>query len=118
MAAAREAAEKVRALIAAGTVTAVHDVSDGGLAVTLAEMALASGIGATVEGALDAGQAFGEDQGRYVVTAPAGKLIDDGKLVRRIGTTGGDTVLGAAIADLRGAHEGFFPALMGAETAL
>ena len=38
----------VRALIADSLVTAVHDLSDGGLAVALAEMAIASGIGATV----------------------------------------------------------------------
>lgn len=118
LAAEREASEKVRALIAAGTATAVHDISDGGLAVTLAEMALASGIGAILDGPLDAGTAFGEDQGRYVVTTLAGKLIDDGTLVRRIGRTGGDQIAGAAIADLRAAHEGFFPALMSAEAAL
>ena len=39
----------VRALIAEGTATAVHDLSDGGLLVALAEMAMASGIGAELE---------------------------------------------------------------------
>ena len=38
----------VRKLIRDGLATAVHDMSDGGLAVALAEMAMASGIGATV----------------------------------------------------------------------
>ena len=38
----------VRKLIRDGVATAVHDLSDGGLAVALAEMAMASGIGATV----------------------------------------------------------------------
>jgi len=32
----------------------------------------------------------------------------------RLGTTGGNAVLGVALADLRAAHEGFFPALMDA----
>ena len=41
----------VRGLIRDGCVTAVHDLSDGGLAVALAEMAMASGIGATVNAA-------------------------------------------------------------------
>ena len=61
----------VRALIRDGLVTAVHDLSDGGLAVALAEMAMASGIGAIV-GQPDGDPAaafFGEDQGRYLVTA-------------------------------------------------
>ncbi|WP_164156536.1 phosphoribosylformylglycinamidine synthase subunit PurL, partial [Sandarakinorhabdus rubra] len=48
LAAERASGEAVAALIAAGTVTAVHDLSDGGLAVALAEMALAGGLGATV----------------------------------------------------------------------
>ena len=52
----------------------VHDISDGGLAVALAEMAIAGGIGATIDAAAVEGPAhaffFGEDQGRYVVTAP------------------------------------------------
>ena len=39
----------VRGLIRDGLVTAVHDVSDGGLLVALAEMAMASGIGAVLE---------------------------------------------------------------------
>jgi phosphoribosylformylglycinamidine synthase len=63
----------VRGLIEGGKVTACHDVSDGGLAIALAEMALgAKGLGAAVEPAADLpahAWAFGEDQARYVVTA-------------------------------------------------
>src|SRR6201999_2764470 len=65
----------VRGMIHAGAATAVHDVSDGGLLVALAEMAMASGIGARL---LPAPAAivphawwFGEDQARYIVTVPA-----------------------------------------------
>ena len=43
----RENGDFVRALIGDGLVTAAHDISDGGLLVALAEMAMASGIGAT-----------------------------------------------------------------------
>ena len=64
----------MRALIAEGIATAVHDLSDGGLLVALAEMAMASGIGAELDdGPAYAAHAFwfGEDQARYVVTVRA-----------------------------------------------
>jgi phosphoribosylformylglycinamidine synthase len=128
------AAEKVngdfvRTLIRSGKVESVHDVSDGGLYVAVAEMALASGIGAHVEvpsGAAEHGFLFGEDQGRYVleVTAEAAQLIladaaQNGVPARRIGETGGDTLTlnGKDPLDLRAlkdAHETFLPGLMAA----
>src|SRR5262249_59707209 len=58
----------VRGLIGDGVATAVHDLSDRGLAVSLAEMAMASGIGAKLDAAGDHAFWFGEDQARYVVT--------------------------------------------------
>ena len=121
LAAERAAGEQVAALIAAGTVTAVHDLSDGGLAVAVAEMAMssglgASGLGATVELALDAGSAFGEDQGRYLVTAPAGVAIAGAV---RIGTVGGDAlVLGGervTLIELKRIHEATLPAMLKGE---
>ena len=73
----RENGDFVRALIADGLVTAAHDLSDGGLLVALAEMAMAAGIGATLDAAPDDTPAhafwFGEDQARYVVTVPAAR---------------------------------------------
>ncbi len=104
----------VRQLVAEGKITAVHDISDGGLLVAIAEMALAGGIGATLNGIASAAFAFGEDQGCYIVTAPAGTL-NEGEL---IGKTGGNSVAGIQLDDLRAAHEGFFPKLMGADAAL
>lgn len=104
--------DAVRALVVAGTVNAVHDISDGGLIVTIAEMALAGKIGATLDVALTTASAFGEDQSRYVVTAPAGVEIAGAV---KIGTVGGDSVAGVSIDALRTAHEGFFPALMDSE---
>jgi phosphoribosylformylglycinamidine synthase II len=113
LAAERASGDAVRALIHAGAASAVHDVSDGGLLVAVAEMALAGGIGAELtlpEGA-GAAFAFGEDQARYIVTLPAGTPLPEGATA--IGVTGGETVLGVPLADLLAAHEGFFPALMG-----
>ena len=45
------------------------------------------------------------------MTLPAGVPLPEGAMA--IGTTGGDALLGVPLADLRAAHEGFFPALMG-----
>lgn len=121
----------VRKLIRSGTATACHDLSDGGLAVGLAEMAIASGIGATIVDLTDQSpilQYFGEDQGRYLLTVnldPQGDEIAAlwaeakslGIHAPWIGTTGGtDLVLGAArpvpVAALKTAHEDWFPDYM------
>src|SRR3979409_914812 len=66
LAAERVTGDLVRALIVEGVATAVHDVSDGGLLVALAEMAMASGIGAELDRAPLAAHAFwvGADQAR------------------------------------------------------
>jgi phosphoribosylformylglycinamidine synthase len=126
LAAERRNGDFVRALIAEGAVTAVHDVSDGGLLVAIAEMAMASGIGADLERPPIAAHAFwfGEDQARYVVTveaAKAARLLDRaraaGTPVRELGATGGDalTVAGERpilVAKLRESFEGWLPAYM------
>jgi phosphoribosylformylglycinamidine synthase len=108
----RANADLVRALIADGKATAVHDIADGGLIVTIAEMALAGKIGATLDVTLTTASAFGEDQGRYVITTPADVVVPGAV---KIGTVGGDSVAGVSIDTLRTAHEGFFPALMDSE---
>jgi phosphoribosylformylglycinamidine synthase subunit PurL len=110
-------------LIADGLISAVHDISDGGLAVALCEMALAGGLGAELSANDEYTAAqwwFGEDQGRYVITVPdtealnralaAGTHDEDTARVgfRRIGTVGGDSLLGVGLAELREAHERFF----------
>jgi len=64
--------EFVREQITSGHAVAVHDISDGGLMVTLAEMAMARGgaIGADIQVPDTAtlhGWCFGENQGRYVL---------------------------------------------------
>ncbi len=130
LAAERRHGEAVRALIEHGLVSAVHDISDGGLLVALAEMALAGGIGARLAGAVpdDPGFLFGEDQGLYLVTTG-----NSDPMLRRLaasqvphlflGSVGGDSIrleghAPIALADLRRAHEGFFPALMRGEPAV
>ena len=73
----RRTGDFVRALIEQGRVRTCHDVSDGGLLVAVAEMALAGGIGASLEappeaaGPLLQAWLFGEDQGRYLIAASA-----------------------------------------------
>lgn len=109
----RQHGEFVRSLIAEGKVSAVHDVSDGGLLVTLAEMALKGGIGCTLEQIGDQFTAFGEDQSRYVVTSAVAETIQAAGIpMTRIGTTGGSAISGPGfaveLADLRLANEKFF----------
>jgi phosphoribosylformylglycinamidine synthase len=150
----QKAGKLVRQFIAEGLVTAVHDISDGGLLVAIAEMALAGGLGVdvepqwiveetgpqTVRGLYEPTLArlipelFGEDQGRYLVTttnAEDYRALEAAKAAgiscSYLGFVGGDSISigdmpGSAgnfadipLADLRTAHEGFFPALMQGE---
>ena len=125
LAAERRNGEFVAALIAGDRVSAVHDLSDGGLAVALAEMALAGGMGASVE-SLGPEHAFffGEDQGRYVLTASPGEtaaIVAEanraGVSLLSLGVTGGDSLrLGGAppiaLSKLREAHESWLPDYM------
>jgi phosphoribosylformylglycinamidine synthase len=123
-----KAGNLVRSLIREGKVQAVHDVSDGGLLVTIAEMALAGGIGVQLfpyEGKLPPHAAwFGEDQGRYVVAAApefAEEIIERARLLalpaRVVGRAGGDALAlkdeaALPLEDLRRAHEGWLPRYM------
>jgi phosphoribosylformylglycinamidine synthase II len=124
----KENGDAVRALIGEGLVTAVHDVSDGGLLVAVAEMAMASGIGARLLAPPSDTEPhahwFGEDQARYLVTVPldrADELIRRiqaaSVLVHRIGTTGGDAISipgerAVAVAALNERFEGWLPGYM------
>ena len=126
LAAEKVAGDFVRMQIAAGNVRACHDVSDGGLLVAVAEMCMASGVGARLStGPRDIpGHAFwfGEDQGRYLLAvADSPQIIraaeGAGVPVARIGHSGGrDLTLPdggtISIAALRVAHASFFPSWM------
>ena len=94
LAAERRNGDFVRGLIEQGEITACHDVSDGGLLVALAEMAMASRIGAQLSAAGDAEFWFGEDQGRYVITTRAPEALirtagHEKTEALRLGVTGG-----------------------------
>jgi phosphoribosylformylglycinamidine synthase len=126
LAAERRNGDFVRQLITDGWITTCHDVSDGGIAVCVAEMALAGGIGAeiTIPGDIDIPDhawLFGEDQGRYVISVykdDAHRVLDqkDDPAISLtvIGVTGGleltlyssDTI---SIAELRKTHESWLP---------
>jgi len=129
LAAERRAGDFVRGLIREDRVSAVHDISDGGLLVAVAEMALAGGIGVTLDtppAHLSAHAVwFGEDQGRYVVAAAreeAARILHEasqaGIPARVIGKVTEDTLklpgeAPLSLASLRTAHERWLPQFMG-----
>jgi phosphoribosylformylglycinamidine synthase len=87
--------------------SAAHDVSDGGLAVALAELALHSGIGAEIDLEPEALAWFGEGAGRVVVACSTERLDAlEGVPVRRLGTAGGEKLLGVPLVELRQAYDG------------
>jgi phosphoribosylformylglycinamidine synthase subunit PurL len=122
----RENASFVQVLIESGLANAVHDVSDGGAIVAIAEMALAGKVGADlVSCPFDRlNDWFSEDQARYIVTTDdIANVLHSAHLAAipctLLGYVGGDAITftgmrGVPLADLRAAHEGFFPKLMDA----
>ncbi len=127
-----KAGRLIRSLIREAKVSAVHDCSDGGLLVAIAEMALAGDMGVEVfpyEGKLPAHAIwFGEDQGRYVIAIDPGRaeevlerarlLAIPARIVGRV--TGGDRIAmkGEAwlpLDELRAAHEHWLPTYMSHE---
>lgn len=133
LAAEKRNGDCVRGMIHAGTATAVHDLSDGGLLIALAEMAMAGGIGAKLLAAptslISHAYWFGEDQARYLVTVPeteAGRVLAKMRGCEvscvRIGTTGGDAIAIAgetpvSIESVRTSHERWLPDYMGGKAA-
>ena len=131
LAAEKRNGDVVRGMIHAGTATAVHDISDGGLLIALTEMAMAGHIGAVLDAApaatLPHAYWFGEDQARYIVTVKQDDLLGVMTKLRavevpcvQIGLTGGDSVAIAGeravhVEHLRSAHERWLPAYMGAK---
>jgi phosphoribosylformylglycinamidine synthase len=126
----RRIADAVLGLIEDGLVRAAHDCSDGGAACALAEMALASDVGAraamAVEGA-GAAAWFGEDQARFWIACAPGARAE---VLRRFkdltisaeGEAGGEAIVfedrdggseAVELKSLRALHEGWLPAYMG-----
>jgi phosphoribosylformylglycinamidine synthase len=127
LAAERRHGDFVRGQILGGKVSACHDISDGGLLVALAEMAMASGIGAslTLPGNIPAhGFLFGEDQARYALcTAQPDAILAEARKVgvpaQILGKTGGAALTlpggdAISVAELRRINEAWLPAYMAA----
>ena len=122
----RKHGDFVRAEILAGNITACHDLSDGGLAVALAEMAMASGLGAEISdvsnGLVMHGWLFGEDQARYVaITKDSDAFLSAAKSAgvsaTKIGEIGGEALnienVGTiSVSSMKDAHEGWMPEFM------
>ena len=133
LAAEKHNGDFLRGLIRDGLVTAVHDLSDGGLLVALAEMAMAGKIGATIgkppTNIPAHGYWFGEDQARYVVTLSAAQLsavLAKAKAANvvcsEIGTTGGDALVigdegSVSVTQFETAFEGWLPSYMAGSAA-
>ncbi|AWM88457.1 phosphoribosylformylglycinamidine synthase subunit PurL [Microvirga sp. 17 mud 1-3] len=128
LAAERRNGDFVRQLIRSRQVDTVHDLSDGGLALALAEMAMAGGIGAIVASAPEDlplhAFLFGEDQARYILAVrpdDAADILYEANAVGVpalvLGVTGGDSLIlpgGEAISveKLKAAHESWLPDYM------
>ncbi|MEK4354635.1 phosphoribosylformylglycinamidine synthase subunit PurL [Paenibacillus sp. FSL R5-0475] len=118
--------------IRGGLVRSAHDLSEGGLAVALAESCISGGIGANVElsanGLRSDVALFSESQSRIVLTAAPERaeelkaaIAASGVPVEIIGTVGGDrlrvnldgaSVLDEAVAELKFVWEDAIPCLM------
>ncbi|WP_404289406.1 phosphoribosylformylglycinamidine synthase subunit PurL [Microvirga sp. RSM25] len=118
----------VRQLIRSGQVETVHDLSDGGIALALAEMAMAGNVGAEItafpEGFPLHAFLFGEDQGRYLIAVDedvaADILYEAGAIgvpAVTLGITGGDALIlpgqqAISVKQLKAAHEAWLPEYM------
>jgi phosphoribosylformylglycinamidine synthase len=118
----------VRQLIRSGQVKTVHDLSDGGIALALAEMAMASNLGAQItafpEGFPLHAFLFGEDQARYLIAVDedvaADILYEAGAVgipAVTLGITGGDALIlpgqqAISVKQLKAAHEAWLPEYM------
>jgi phosphoribosylformylglycinamidine synthase len=116
----------VRKCIRKNLVSAVHDLSDGGLACGAADLAMASGIGISLEASEkipDNGWFFGEDQGRYLLCVRPRRLDgilrqgrDKGVSLTFVGEMSGDEIrIGSAriqLQDLKNQWESILPKFM------
>lgn len=124
----RKHGDAVRGLIEQGRVSSVHDVSDGGVLVAVAEMAMAGQLGAELvipQTELPAfAYWFGEDQGRYVISLAADDVSDvlaylqeNSISAEQIGMVGGDklSISGqddCSLEQLSQKYEAFLPNLL------
>jgi phosphoribosylformylglycinamidine synthase II len=122
----RALAEVLIAAAAGGLAAAAHDLSDGGLALALAECCMVGGLGCRVALTGDPFTAlFSESVARAVLAVPAGSEPELAALAARhgvaaevIGTVGGPSLEVAGhfdipVGELAAAHQGTLPALFG-----
>ncbi|MFO1242698.1 MAG: phosphoribosylformylglycinamidine synthase subunit PurL [Rickettsiales bacterium] len=124
LAAEKKNGDFVRAQIQSGTIAACHDISDGGLLISIAEMCLGSGIGASLACGMDTAFLFGEDQARYILAVKQhakNTVLSEAKkagiAIAEIGKTGGDQlkldgVFAESITALRQLNETWMPTYM------
>ncbi|EJF76299.1 phosphoribosylformylglycinamidine synthase 2 [Bartonella sp. DB5-6] len=118
----------VRDVIHRGFVHAAHDISDGGLAVALAEMVIKAGKGIKAKlsnQSPEHAELFGEDQGRYLLAVKPEALNSFKELAQisavsltELGIVEGtlldiDGVLKLSVYELMQAYENWFPEFMG-----
>jgi len=104
-------------------ITAITDLSDGGLALAAFELAEAAGVGVSLD-TEDTATLFGEDQARYLIAcdfdAAETLMVAAGQanvVVRAVGRFGGDDVkfgnVSAALSNLAAIYRGAFAAALG-----
>ena len=116
----------IREIINNSLINSCHDVSDGGIAICLVEMAMASEIGFTLKVNHNISNAwlFGEDQGRYIISCKnnlSSEIIDIAKSdeirIHKIGKTGGKYISFSdntriEIDELNNIHKSWLPNYM------
>ncbi|MBW6464624.1 MAG: phosphoribosylformylglycinamidine synthase subunit PurL [Firmicutes bacterium] len=121
----------LRSLISKKLINSAHDLSDGGLAVAVAESCLAGNCGAEIKlaaGNVPVNELFGEGPSRVLISVPAtlfGEVesyCNEMELpLKRLGITGGevliirsggDIILKLALSDINRAYEEVFSCIM------
>jgi phosphoribosylformylglycinamidine synthase len=115
----------VQNLVARGQIDGIHDVSEGGLGVALAEMAGRGDVGFRVEGITGHSDLFGEGPSRVVLSVPAPVLEEVQAQTEaagigwvRLGVAGGDRLvvdglMDLSLADATAAWNGALPQTLG-----
>ncbi|MCL3817452.1 phosphoribosylformylglycinamidine synthase subunit PurL [Aeromicrobium wangtongii] len=114
---------------ATGVVESAHDLSDGGLAVALAEASFRHGVGVTVDLDDPFVELFSESSARAMVVVAEDRHEELVSLAEKhgvdlasVGRTGGDTIevagqLSIPVAELKAAWQATLPAVLGAQLA-
>jgi len=130
LAAHRVVCDTVRSLVADNLVAGVHDVADGGIGVTLAEMAIAGDVGCTVDppSGADHRWLFSEAPGRFVLAVDDASIEsverrcrEAGVAATSLGKAGGErltvtALLDVPLSDVRDAWKNRLPETLGQGT--